>query len=188
MESLLTRLTAGSDEDAEEAIQALVKTGALALPAVKELLDSGIEDARWWGVRALAEIDHPETRALLIEALADPALTVRQCAALALREHPHVGAVSAIQSALDQEDRLLARLAADALVALGNQSTPALLAVLAAGCQVGRVEAARALALLTDPRAVPALFAALDDESPLIEHWADQGLQRRGIGMTFFEF
>jgi HEAT repeat protein len=186
VDTLLNRLS-GSDEDAEEAIQALVKSGAQGLPVVKNLLASEDEDMRWWGVRALAEIDHPETRELLLTALADPALIVRQCAALALREHPHQSAIPALQTALGQENRLLARLAADALIAIGDESTPALLAVFSDGNQIARVEAGRALAMLTDLRAVPALCAALDDGSPLIEHWADEGLQRRGIGMTFFK-
>ncbi len=184
--TLLTQLTGGSDEDAEEAIQTLVESGAQAFPAARALLESRDEDARWWAVRALAEIEHPGTRALLLEALADPALTVRQCAALALREHPHEAAIPALQAALNQGDRMLTRLAADALIAIGDLSTPALLATLSEGSQSARIEATRALAMLTDPQAIPALFTALDDDSPLIEYWADQGLQRRGIGLTFF--
>jgi hypothetical protein len=39
---------------------------------------------------------------------------------------------------------------------------------------------------MDDLGAVPALFKSLDDGSAMVEHWADEGLQRRGIGMAFF--
>jgi HEAT repeat protein len=55
------------------------------------------------------------------------------------------------------------------------------------GSQAARLKAVRALALLEDQRAIPILFQALDDESALVAHWADEGLQRMGVGMSFFK-
>jgi HEAT repeat protein len=49
------------------------------------------------------------------------------------------------------------------------------------------MEIARILALIGDTRAVPTLFHALDDDSALIRHWVDEGLERMGIGMAFFK-
>jgi HEAT repeat protein len=54
------------------------------------------------------------------------------------------------------------------------------------GSKFSRIEAARALALIGDTRAVPALFKALDEESAVMEHWAGEGLERMGIGMVFY--
>ena len=54
------------------------------------------------------------------------------------------------------------------------------------GTQSARLEPAPALALIGDPSAIPALFAALDEGSALLEHWASQGLERMGVGMKFF--
>jgi HEAT repeat protein len=88
---------------------------------------------------------------------------------------------------LHDDDRLLGRLAADALAALGSEGLPVLLEALKVGPQAARVEAMRALALMKEMDAVPALFGGLDDESALIEYWADEGLQRRGIGMVFYK-
>ena len=78
-------------------------------------------------------------------------------------------------------------LAADALVAAGPDAVPPLLNIMEYGPQKSRLEAVRALALLEDHRAIPVLFHALDDESALVTHWADQGPQRMGVGMTFFK-
>jgi len=55
------------------------------------------------------------------------------------------------------------------------------------GPQAARVEAAKALAEIRDPRTIAAFFNALQNgDSPLVEYWADQGLERLGIGMSFF--
>jgi HEAT repeat protein len=176
----------GDDAAAEEAARRLGAGGGQSLPAVRELLASADEMDRWWAVRTLALVEDPDTAAPLRAALADPALAVRQCAALALRHRPDPEAIPALRRCLEGEDRLLARLAGEALAAIGESAVPVLLTCLQQGQGVSRTEAARALALMTDLRAVPALFEALDDPSPVIEYWADRGLERRGIGMTFF--
>jgi HEAT repeat protein len=77
-------------------------------------------------------------------------------------------------------------LAGDALVAIGSPAVPALLEVLQAGVHPARLEAVRALARIGDERAIPALFTALDDSSALIEYWANEGLERMGVGMVFY--
>lgn len=184
---LLQQLRLGPDERAEAAAQALISYGAQAIPALRELLADDDPQVRWWAVRTLAEIHHPQVPALLAGALQDFDLAVQQCAALALRHQPSTGALGSLIQALQSPDRLLARLAGDALVALGERATPALMAILQSDQPAGRMEATRALALLDDPAAIPALFEALDDPSPLIAYWAELGLQRRGVGMVFFK-
>ena len=187
LDALFMNLSSGSEQEAESALPGIAQAGSAALPGLKDLLASDDPDIRWWALRALAEVNDDAVQPILLAALGDPVVTVQQCAALALRKYPNPGAIPALQSALTQGDRMLARLAADALIAIGDETTPVLLETLENGAQQARIEAIRALASLTDPRAVPALFKALDDGAPLIEYWADQGLQSRGIGMTFFE-
>ncbi len=184
---LLNQLTSGDDQSAEAAALALAELGPQVLPALQDLLHSPDPDARWWANRILAELDSPQAASLLIESLQDTDIAVRQCAALALSYRPQEAAVAQLIVALDDTDHLLARLAADALVAAGAMAVPALLDVMQTGNQAARLEAVRALALIGDTRAIPTLFTALDEDSALIEYWADEGLQRMGVGMTFFK-
>ena len=76
----------------------------------------------------------------------------------------------------------------DALIAMGKAATPALIKTLVQSPQPRvRANAARALALIADPSAIPALFGALEDESSLVQHWADHGLERMGVGQVYFK-
>jgi HEAT repeat protein len=88
---------------------------------------------------------------------------------------------------MGSQDALLARLAANALACTGADAVPALLEVLEKGEQALRLEAARALAHIGDERSIPALFKALDEDSALMEYWANEGLERMGVGMVFFK-
>jgi HEAT repeat protein len=124
----------------------------------------------------------------------DPDAGVRQCAALGLRQQPDAQAVPSLVEALHDRDPLVARLAGEALAAAGEQAVPRLIEVLQHDSQAlanagphARREAARALAAIGDPRAVPALYEVLDDDSALLVYWAEQGLERMGVGMAFFK-
>lgn len=185
--NLLNQLTSGDDQRAEAAALALADFGVKILPSLQGLLHSPDPEVRWWATRALAELNTPQVAPLLIKSLQDGDKTVRQCAALALSYRPHDTAITYLIAVLNDPDRLLAHLAADALVASGAAAVPALLKVMQSDLQAARLEAVRALALIGDTRAIPALFTALDEGSALIEYWADEGLQRIGVGMTFFK-
>ena len=137
--------------------------------------------------RAKADPTRSTAPPLLQSSLHDPDPAVRQCAALALRQHPSPQVVPDLIDCLAASDRLLAHLAAEALIAAGPDAVPALLETMQNGSQAARLKAVRALALLEDQRAIPILFQALDDESALVAHWADEGLQRMGVGMSFFK-
>ena len=184
--SLLIQLTSGDDQRAEAAALALADLGEKILPTLRSLLLSPNPEVRWWATRALAELDTPLVVPLLIKSLQDVAIPVRQCAALALSYRPHDSAVTYLVAVLNEPDRLLAHLAAVALIANGAAAVPALLEVIQSGPQAARLEAVRALALIGDHRTIPVLFEALDDDSAMVEYWADEGLQRMGVGMTFF--
>ena len=185
--ALISELLSGDDRRAEIAAHQLAAQGSAVLPALRDLLISADPEIRWWALRALAEINDPQVSQLLSPYLQDPDPAVRQCAALALRQQPATQAIPGLIACLEVEDKLLAHLASDALVAAGPQAVPALLEIVQNGPQPSRLGAVRALALLEDQRAIPALFQALDDESALVAHWADEGLQRMDIGMVFFK-
>lgn len=187
IETLIAKLTGGDDEQAEASIPELAAHGAAALAALRPLLADPSADTRWWALRALAEIPHPQAPALLLQALEDEDIPVRQCAAIGLRRQPHDRAIPVLVGALSSKDQLLASLAGDALEATGPAAVPALLEVMRSGVQTARLVAVRALARIADPRAIPVLYEALGEDSMIIQHWAEEGLHRMGVGMAYFK-
>lgn len=194
LDELLLELTSGDDERAEGAVRSLSGYGEAALDALRSMLASPDVDRRWWAVRALAEIPGGAAIPFIIQALSDEDPAVRQCAALGLCQQPDIPddsvaevVVPALIEAMASNDALLARLAANALTCIGAAAVPALLDLLANSPDPVRLEAARALALIGDTRAIPALFEALEDDSALMEYWANEGLERMGVGMVFFQ-
>ncbi|HNB52302.1 MAG TPA: HEAT repeat domain-containing protein [Anaerolineales bacterium] len=184
---LLSELTSGNDERAQQAVRELKILGSKAIPHLVELASASETDARWWAICALAEIDHPGVFPHLRHALADPDASVRECAAMGLRLHPNPVAIPDLIGAMKTPNLLLMRLAANALVAIGKEAVPALLDVMESAPQAARVEATRALAEIKDTRCIPVFFSAIQNgDSPLVEYWADQGLEKLGVGMTFF--
>lgn len=185
LETLVEQLISGDDQKAEQAALALAELGEQALPTLLELADSPDCDHRWWALRSLALIPAPQAKAALIHALGDSDINVRQCAALGIRHQPTFEAVPALLEALASQDKLLARLAADALTAIGHQAVPDLILTVKNGNPTARLEAVRALALIGDPRAIPILYNVLSEESTFMEYWATEGLDRMGIGIIY---
>ena len=186
LSNLIAELACGDDVRAERARTALASHGLEALPALLRLAQSEIPDHRWWALRCLTEVYHPDADERLLEGQDDAEVTVRQAATLALRDRPLAAAIPRLVSLLDSSDSLLSRLAGDALAAMGSVATPALAQAVRSSSAVTRIGAVRALALNQDPDAVPALYAALEDSSSMVEHWAVDGLERRGLGMVYF--
>ena len=191
LHNYLTDLASGDDERAEAAVEGLAALPPAqwneALDALQAMLTSPDIDTRWWAARALAAIPDAQVPALLLKAFADEEAGVRQCAALGLRLHPTELAVPALIAALSDEDSLVTDLSADALGEIGASAVPALLKVMQNGSHKARLGATRALATIGDPRAIPALYAALDSDSALMEYWATTGLEKMGVGMVFFK-
>lgn len=185
VETLVQQLIRGDDQQAEQAALALAKFGEPALPTLLALADSKDSNQRWWALRSLALIPAPQAKAALIHALGDSDISVRQCAALGIRYQPTFEAVPALLEALASQDKLLARLAADALIAIGHQAVPDLILTVKNGNPSARLEAVRALALIGDPRAIPVLYNVLSEESTFMDFWATEGLDRMGIGITY---
>ena len=186
LRNLLAELTCGDDVRAEAAVSGLAGRGAEILPSLKTLLDSPEVEARWWAIRTLAQMADPPSD-WLIAALADPADEVRQSAALALCHHPDGNAIPGLIRLLADPEPVSAELAADALAVNGGEVLPALLEVLEKGPHKARLEAVRALASIRDPRAVPSLMAALEEDSISMQFWAEEGLERLGLGMVYLK-
>jgi HEAT repeat protein len=183
---LLADLTSGEDARAEASVPALSRHGNAAVKGLQALLADSRAEIRWWAIRALAEIPQKDARSALLQSLADSDEGVRQCAALGLRENPTPRAISPLIEALASDDRLLARLAANALAAVGQPAVSPLAQAAGSEDPCVRIEAVRALAKMEHPDAVGALFGAIDDPSTVVRHWAEDGLDRLGVGMSFF--
>ena len=184
---MLNELISGDDARAEAVVSGLAQLGKAALDPLLALLDSPASDQRWWVTRALAVFTQPEARDGLCHSLKDSDPAVRQCAALGLRQRPTQSAISALIDALHDTDRLVARLASYALVATGPLAIPSLISAMESPDTAVRIEAVRALAAIKDHQAIHALFSALDDPSHIVSYWAEQGLNRLGIGMVYFK-
>jgi HEAT repeat protein len=188
LDALCAELTCGDDARAEQAAQRLPAFGFAALSSLRELLKAQDEDARWWGVRALAGFgDQAEITPDLLTALEDKSDDVRQAAAMAFCHHPDPQAVPALVRALADADPMTAKLASNALILIGTAATHDLLTVLVNGIPSARLEAARALAEIKDPAAIPGLMKALETDSALMQYWAGIGLDKLGVGMLYLK-
>lgn len=187
LQKAMADLISGDERRAEAAAHDLTGLGERALLPIKQLYGSLDADERWWALRAAAEIQSEDSKSLLLAGLSDEDQAVRCCAALGLRLQPAAEAVPELMELLETSNRLLARLAGDALASVGEKAVPGLLAVMENGPQYARIEATRALAIIGDQRAIPILFNALDEDSALVEYWANEGLERMGIGMVFYK-
>ncbi len=186
LSALLAELTCGDDARAEAAVSDLAGRGDVILPALKALLNSTEVDAPWWSIRTLAQMSAPPSD-WLIAALADSNSEVRQCALLALCLHPDENAIPALIRLLADPEPVSAELASSALAAIGSQAVPALIESLENGAHKARLEAVRALSAIRDPRAIPSLIAALEEDSLAMQFWAEEGLERLGLGMVYLK-
>lgn len=186
LQDLLNELTSGSDERAEKVIPLLTELGTAAIPALLELTYSQSEDERWWAVHALAASPHTRTENLL-PLLNDSAPQVRAATALALSLHPHETAVSALIQTLADNDSMTAGLAGNALVKIGSPAVAGLLEVMNEAPLHIRIFALRALAEIRDHRAIPVLMKSMNEESAVLQYWAQTGLERLGLDMVYIK-
>jgi HEAT repeat protein len=186
LESLLNDLTSGDETRADSAVTPLIEIGEEAVPALLDLTRSSDVDSRWWALRVLAASPHSKTE-WMIPFLSDPAPEVRQCAALALAAKPDESAVEPLVRALGDEDSMVAGLAANALVKTGGPAVPSLIDTVKTGPQSQRIHALRALAEIRDHRAIPVMMQVMQEDSALLEHWAQEGLERLGLDMVYIK-
>ena len=186
LDALLADLTSGDETRAEGAVPGLVELGEEIFPALHDLLNSADADQRWWALRALAQSPQAQTEWLL-PLLSDSVPEVRQAAALGLCSHPDETAISPLIRALSDADAMVSSLACNALVEIGKSAVPSLLEMSKDAPQMARINAIRALAEIADHNAIPTLMAALEDDSIMIQYWAEEGLERLGLDMVYLK-
>lgn len=183
---MLQDLTAGDEARSESAVSPLIEAGEAAVPALLDLTRSADVDTRWWALRVLASSPHVRTE-WLVPFLNDPAPEVRQCAALGLAGKPDESAVEPLVRALTDADSMVCSLAANALVKTGSPAVPPLIDAVKNGPQSQRIHALRALAELRDHRAIPVMMNVMQEDSALLQHWAQEGLERLGLDMVYIK-
>ena len=186
LQDLLNDLAGGDETRAEEAVSALIELAEEATPLLLELTKSKDSDARWWALRVLAQSPHSRSEWLL-PFLNDPAVEVRQCAALGLSIKPDENAILPLVRALSDEDALVSNLAVKALVRIGKAAVPPLIDNVKSGSQSSRILALRALVEIRDQRAIPVMMQVMNEDSALLQHWAKEGLERLGLDMVYIK-
>ena len=179
-------LISGDDERAENAIPAIVKLGAAAIPLLLELTRSDDIDSRWWAVRALAASPHTRTSDL-VPFLSDSHPEIRSAAALGIAHHPGEEALPALIQTLGDSDMLTAGLAANALVKLGKPAVESLIEAANEGQAGARILALRALSEMRDHRAIPVMMKCIQEDSAVLQYWAQLGLERLGLDMVYIK-
>lgn len=194
LESLLDDLISGDEARAEAAIPQLIEMDDAAIPPLLDLSKSSDVDARWWALRTLASTAHARIEWLL-PFLNDPAAEVRQCAALGLAIKADSSATESLVRALSDEDSMTSSLAVNALIKIGNAAVPSLIEAVKRrpepaegnGTQSQRIHALRALAEIKDHRAIPVMMQVMQEDSALLQHWAQEGLERLGLDMVYIK-
>jgi HEAT repeat protein len=186
IKDLLLELLSGDEARAEAAVPGLPAFDLQALPSLKEAAQSEDPEQRWWAVRAMAELPHlpGEELAPFLQDASEP---VRQAAALGLAAHPNETLIPALILALYDKDPMVASLASHALIKAGAAAVPALLEALKEGPHPVRIQAVRALVELKDHRAIPAMMALMQEDSAVLGHWAEVGLERLGLNMVYIK-
>lgn len=186
LQALLDDLVSGDEERAEAAVPELIDLDADAIPALLELTKSSDVDSRWWALRVLASTPQVQTE-WLVPFLNDPAPEIRQCAALGLAIKPDESAIESLTRALSDEDSMVGSLASNALVKIGKPAVPSLIEAVKTGSQPQRINALRALAEIGDHRAIQIMMKVMQEDSALLQHWAQEGLERLGLDMVYIK-
>ena len=188
IDHLVDALLSGDDERAEQTIPAIALADAEeVVSALERRLTPISPDERWWVARALAAIPTARSVSILARLMDDPHSDVRACAAMALGELHAIagtGGTEALAAHLDDENAHVAEICAVSLGRVGVPAVPVLLARLQAGNVLQRIRAAKALVPIESHEAIPALIAALDDENAVVTHYAEEALERMGVGMV----
>lgn len=183
---LIKDLSSGNDDLAEESVRQLIAIKDEALPHLLALRTSNLIDERWWAYCALGQFPGAEVD-WFFPGLHDSSAEVRESAAMALSHNPDPTAVHELILALSDDDRMVASLAGHALSNIGSDAVPELILVLENGSPAARIDAARALAAIQDPRSIPVFMAAINNGSELVRFWSEQGLENLGAEMVYFK-
>lgn len=185
-QQLRDAVDATDDCRAEEAVDALTAAGEESLPHLRRMVRDPDPDRRWWAVRAMAAIGTPGVVEPIIQTLMDPDADVRACAVLALSHLKPQEAIDPLVRRLSDDSAYVGRLSADALSQFGHAAVEALIDALEDGDTATRAGAARALSGLQSQEAIPALYKALGDPSAIVTYYAEEALDRMGVGIILF--
>jgi HEAT repeat protein len=186
VQAFLDAVAAGDDVQTEESAVALSVIEDEAIPALRDALADPDPDRRWWAVRALAAVGTEAAIRLLMTALEDVDADVRACAVVALAKLKPEEAIEPLVARLSDRSAYVGRLTADGLARFGQPAVDALISALEGADTAARAGAARALTAIQPEEAIPALCRALDDPSALVSYYADEALERMGVGIVLF--
>lgn len=182
---LLSAIVANDDQQTEALVLQLTTA---AEPALRQLLQEGTLDQRWWAIRALAHCGTEQSVPALLAALTDVDATLRTVAALAIGAlyarlaQTITPNLSHLAARLADEDGMARQAAADALIGCGEGAIDALVAVLRNSTHEGaRSRAAYALRKIGTPATAPALFRCLNDQNYLVHTYAYEALDEMGL-------
>jgi HEAT repeat protein len=186
LQTFMDALDAGDDAKTEQAATALGEVGDTAIPTLQRILAAPDPHRRWWGPRALAVLGTDAATDLITASLEDSDPDVRACAVVALSKLKPDRAIHPLVARLSDSSAYVSRLAADALSQFGQPAVDALIDALEVGDTATRAGAARALCAIRPEEAIPALYAALDDRSATVTHYAEEALEKMGVGIVLF--
>jgi HEAT repeat protein len=186
VDELVADLISRDDTAAEAAVSRLAEQGEATAPAILSLLCSADAEHRWWAVRTLAAMRDPR-KDWLLRALGDSDAEVRAAAVLALAAHPDEAGMASLVRTLSDEDNLVAVLAVNALVKIGDVATPLLIEAFDGATRRGCIQIMRALAELRDSRGIKLMMTAMDEDSAALQYWAQQGLEPLGLNMVYMK-
>lgn len=183
--SQIEKFKGENTQERMQAVKALKQLGAAAVPALVQAMsdsDARIRQGAAWALGSLGAAAEPAVPALVV-ALGDEDEQVRLDAAVALRRIG--GAEAALTAALQSEDVLVRRGAAQALAGVAKTPETALVLIkaLADADEVVRLNAAVALRAAGSV-AIPALRQALLDENPLMRAGAAFALGKNTAAVT----
>jgi len=186
LDGLIADLIGENESRADAAASELSNLGEAAFPLLESLLQSKVADHRWWAIRSLAQHENPPLK-WLIEGLDDPSNEVREAAALALSLHPTEKAVPALLRVLMGADGMLGTLVANALTSIGKPAVSQLLDAFHEARPQVRIQIMRSLAEICDHRAISLMLKATEEDSAMLNYWAQQGLERLGLNMVYIK-
>jgi HEAT repeat protein len=185
--NLIDTFTSADDAACEAAAIQLGQQGSVGLAVLTELIVAAEADVRFWAVRGLWANGSTTAVEMLIQALSDGEEMVRSGAALALGELKAGAAVEGLGRLLSSDASESGNHAADALAKIGQPAAAVLIEAIQDERPWVRVRAAKALVPVESKQAIPALFKALDDDSYVVRHHAEEALARMGVGqMVYF--
>jgi HEAT repeat protein len=177
LELALSILEMGDFQQRWDIAKVLIQLGNIAIPPLINILeDEDAEDElRWFAVRILGELQHPDSISPLVELLQNnPEEELKAIAATALGQMGNV-AIPVLTQMLQLDDTRLLAVRSLSYIRCSETIAPLLRVVEDAQAEI-RTAAIEALSSFHDERVPPILLNALDDVAATVRRAAIQGL------------